>query len=100
MVAEASGMFRLNLIDFHRGIRDFREELPQVGEGRRLMGRLFGLRLRDRSEAMSLLRDQIEESADNDGVRFGSFQEFFQWIIEHQEEILKFVMAIIAMFSV
>lgn len=34
------------------------------------------------------------------GKKFGSFQDFFAWLIENQEEIFAFIQKIIALFSV
>lgn len=34
------------------------------------------------------------------GEKFGSFQDFLTWLIEHQEEIFSFISKIIALFSV
>jgi hypothetical protein len=90
--------FNLSILDMHRAMREYRNQLPSNDENARLLGKFFNFR--ERREAMSILRDAVDEEMMNEGVFAGSFQDFFQWLLDHQEQIMAFVKMIMALFGV
>jgi hypothetical protein len=84
---------RLNLIEFHQGMREFRSKMRDTDQ--RFLGRVLANR-----RAAALLRDQIDEEADVQGAEFGTVQDFIQWLIDNQDKIIAFIMAIMKLFMV
>jgi len=85
---------RIGIIEFHQAMREFRAK--QGGDDR---GRLIGRVMANR-RAAAMLRDQIDETADDEGAEFGTVQDFIQFLINNQDKIIAFIKAIMALFMV
>lgn len=85
-------LFRMSLSNWRKGFESFGQQLTPARRTR--VAKVLG-----HARAFAALRAAVRELALEKGKKFGSLQDFIAFLLEHQEEIIALIQAIMLLFG-